>query len=251
MNLLVSHSVKTRWRRIEAEFETKLKALKAKYEEETTAQDKNGITSSAASDAKDTTESAEQMPQEEETEQQKFQRKKLEKAARKREEARRKEREAERALEAAKQLPNAKTTELANMQLPAQSRIEDVPADGHCLYRAVAAQIDSDYQKVRTITADSLVEHRENLEAFCESHYDDYVDRVRNSADWGGHLELRALSLALKRPIIVYSTGPPLTIGDDQAQAPIRLSYHLHYYALGEHYNHVVVEEADTNATES
>lgn len=100
--------------------------------------------------------------------------------------------------------------------------------------------------------------------------FEQYASRVRNSADWGGHLgkhilpkfgicspflkvtnalirpiELRALSRALKRPIHVYSVqsgGKPLEIHDDSTseENPIRLSYHLHYYALGEHYNQVV-----------
>lgn len=73
------------------------------------------------------------------------------------------------------------------------------------------------------------------------------MDRVRNSSDWGGHLELRALSLALHKDIVVYSaqSKDPLIMTPDGGNRdhdpdPIRLSYHLHYYALGEHYNQVV-----------
>ena len=74
-----------------------------------------------------------------------------------------------------------------------------------------------------------------------------YVQRVRSSADWGGHLELRALSMATQRPIHVYSASSNKAMviesgggGDTSDDNPIRLSYHLHYYALGEHYNQVV-----------
>lgn len=248
--------------RVEAEFEAKLKALKAKYAtaddddnndatmgnaSNNTVSDSSGTTPTPAGATADVpTATAEEMEQQKMYQHQK----KLEKAARKRDEARQKERDAEQALQNAKLLPNAKDTELQNMQLPERGRIMDVIADGHCLYRAIAAQIQNncDYVSVRNIAADSLLKHRESLEAFCTSQFDDYVDRVRNSADWGGHLELRALSLALQRPIVVYSTGPPLTIGepdgegDEDVGAPIRLSYHLHYYALGEHYNQVVIE---------
>ena len=78
---------------------------------------------------------------------------------------------------------------------------------------------------------------------------------MKDSSEWGGHLELRALSMALNRPIYVYSLNsgkeplkilPPTYVssdgdgdGDGDTNA-IRLSYHLHYYALGEHYNQVV-----------
>lgn len=92
-----------------------------------------------------------------------------------------------------------------------------------------------------------LVESETEFAPFCELTDDvpdfrTYVERVRSSAEWGGHLELRALALALKRQVVVYSsTQAPLIIeehGCDSAN-PIRLSYHLTYYALGEHYNQV------------
>lgn len=97
------------------------------------------------------------------------------------------------------------------------------------------------------LCADTLTSNEAEFSPFCEytdevTSFDDYVDQVRNSAEWGGHLELRALSLALKRPIYVYSVQSgtkPLKI-DGGDKPPIRLSYHLHYYALGEHYNQVV-----------
>jgi OTU domain-containing protein 6 len=274
---------------VEADFAAKFQELKAKYElegagEETVVDPKTDHSETT------TTVAVGQAPPpplgnnttEEETEQQLFQRKKVEKAARKREQARQKELQDQQALAAAKALPNAKDTELESMQLPDRAMIVEVLADGHCLYRAIAAQLDdtnnnnngnknkntNDYQHVRQVAADALLRYRDSLADFCESsHYDDYVDRVRNSADWGGHLELRALSLAFQRPIVVYSTGPPLTIGggdddvvdNDEARdnnvEPIRLSYHLHYYALGEHYNRVVIQqetpETDGDAAES
>jgi OTU domain-containing protein 6 len=123
-----------------------------------------------------------------------------------------------------------------------------------------------------------MAAHEDDFAPFCElgqvaergdegnsllpANYAAYVDRVRSSADWGGHLELRALSVALQRPIIVYSarSAEPLRIEEQQHDTinsdgisadedsdfvPIRLSYHLNYYALGEHYNQVVpVEES-------
>ena len=63
--------------------------------------------------------------------------------------------------------------------------------------------------------------------------------------------------MALNKPIYVYSLNSgkvPLKIipptynensgnhdnDDDDDKDAIRLSYHLHYYALGEHYNQVV-----------
>ena len=92
-----------------------------------------------------------------------------------------------------------------------------------------------------------LQARQEEFEPFCEftdaiTKFDQYVDSVRNSSEWGGHLELRAIGMSLDRPIHVYSMQSgtaPLTIHESDNE-PIRLSYHLHYYALGEHYNQVL-----------
>ena len=101
-----------------------------------------------------------------------------------------------------------------------------------------------------SICASTLRKEEDEFAPFCEysddiTNFDAYVNRVENTAEWGGHLELRALSMALQRPIYVYSVGngtKPLEIlpPTNDADNPIRLSYHLHYYALGEHYNQVI-----------
>jgi OTU domain-containing protein 6 len=108
------------------------------------------------------------------------------------------------------------------------------------------------------LCATTLERHEEDFSPFCEYTEDIpsfamYVDRIRNSADWGGHVELRALSLALKRPILVYSQSQshPLEIhcetNREAETEPIRLSYHLHYYSLGEHYNCVMPKSNNKN----
>ena len=103
-----------------------------------------------------------------------------------------------------------------------------------------------------SLCAKTLREKEEEFAAFCElddekaPNFASYVNRVENSADWGGHLELQVLSAALKKPILVYSVAraEPERISNegqvDDSADPILLSYHLNYYALGEHYNQVV-----------
>jgi OTU domain-containing protein 6 len=193
-----------------------------------------------------------------------------------REKARAKERAREQAIvdENANAGPAARDVEMAILQskLPDGMRMEEVTADGHCLYRAVAAQQqqqqhssselakDWTYSSMRNLCADKLQEHEADFAPFCEytdaiPDYATYVNRVRSSADWGGHLELRALSMALHRPVIVYSaaqSSEPLVIAEevehqqgDAIDNPIRLSYHLSYYSLGEHYNRVVATVQD------
>ena len=53
--------------------------------------------------------------------------------------------------------------------------------------------------------------------------------------------------MALSKQVHVYSAQSPkaLIIGEEVSDDnPIQLSYHLHYYALGEHYNQVVPKQS-------
>jgi OTU domain-containing protein 6 len=136
-----------------------------------------------------------------------------------------------------------------------QMEIEEVKADGNCLYRAIAKQLeilglgDYDYEKVRNLCSEEMMKHRDEYEPFADLHemdvssFEEYVDKVRCSNEWGGHLELRALAHGLKKVIKVYSTEGPLEIKSDgvnEEDGTITLSFHRNYYALGEHYNSVV-----------
>ena len=76
-----------------------------------------------------------------------------------------------------------------------------------------------------------------------DGDFESYVERVRSSAEWGGELELRAISECTGRKIKVYnSTSTPRVIGESYGdETEMKVSYHRHYYDLGEHYN-VVAE---------
>jgi len=228
---------------------------------------------------------------------------KKEKARRKRERQRQAALERQRQIDAetANAGPSPRAVELeqlAQQLAPNNLQVAEIAADGHCLYRAVAAQLNRihmnhsdktnnnnnntttvlhDYQSVRAQCADALLQHADQYAPFCAHNTDDdsdsnnmsfadYCERVRSSADWGGHLEIRALASALQRSIHVYSVAHRLVVvdpddndnnnssdnnnnesGDTEniQQQPIRLSYHVHDYALGEHYNQVI--ETDNN----
>jgi OTU domain-containing protein 6 len=153
---------------------------------------------------------------------------------------------------------------------PQKLRIQEVPADGNCLYRAVATQAlrlglstaGDDYKQMRELCANILIQQREEYEPFAEldhdpqnpaSTYDEYVEMVRSTSTWGGQLELRALSHGLKVPVVVFSAeGVPLKMGEEyesgtdgdeeweKKKKAVLVSFHRYYYALGEHYNSVV-----------
>ena len=66
--------------------------------------------------------------------------------------------------------------------------------------------------------------------------------------DWGGQAEIMALTHVLKTPIRVHSAeSPPLLMGPDYESAgvePLQVTYHKHFYALGEHYNATVLSDS-------
>ncbi len=123
------------------------------------------------------------------------------------------------------------------------------------------------FQQLRTHAASYMRDNRDQFLPFLDDElaskgitYDTYCDIVASptASEWGGQLELLALSRVLKKPILVYDvTQPMVTMGAvgldesdstinidgaeiwSQSDEPIRLSFHRHFYALGEHYNSV------------
>lgn len=208
----------------------------------------------------------------------------IEKKLRKKNAQRQKEIDRERRIaeENAAAGPSRRVMELEALQTlylqPRKLDVQEVEADGNCLYRAVGLQckrlgldvVDVDgeqcYDKIRGVCADVLLgSNRAEYEPFAEcgdggdnrpATYEEYVHNVRSTSTWGGQLELRALSEGLKCPIVVFSAeGPPLTMGAEFApnadcsgddisgwddKKALLLSFHRHYYALGEHYNSVI-----------
>ncbi|CAK4235631.1 unnamed protein product [Aphanomyces euteiches] len=149
--------------------------------------------------------------------------------------------------------------------------IKEVPSDGHCMYHAIADQLKrmdflphmsmESHVYLRLRTAKYLRSHANDFLPFVELNYEsdvsnedqfeEYCKRVEESSDWGGQIELRALAQALEFPIEVHSaTTDVIKMGEEFSkigEAPLRLSYHLHYYSLGEHYNSVVPLTLDTD----
>jgi OTU domain-containing protein 6 len=144
-------------------------------------------------------------------------------------------------------------------------QIKDIPSDGHCMYHAVADQMQlkklpiaqdvAGFQYLRRLTSEYMLTHTDDFLPFMaldegaaspEEAFEIYCDRVANTADWGGQLELRALACALRTPIEVFSAESDVLVmggefvDEDDASAPkLQLTYHLHYYTLGEHFNSV------------
>ena len=61
------------------------------------------------------------------------------------------------------------------------------------------------------------------------------------TAEWGGQIELRALAVCLERQIHIYDASTGVLVMGEQFDAfnALKVTYHRHYYSLGEHYNSV------------
>ena len=112
--------------------------------------------------------------------------------------------------------PKVAEDERLAMQLaPLSLKIKDIQPDGHCLYRALADQcmqnlsdLDADLAKevatwepgaghtqMRKICARFMKQHADDFAPFVDTDdFGAYIDKIENTAEWGGDVELTALA---------------------------------------------------------
>lgn len=162
-------------------------------------------------------------------------------------------------VEAANQ-PDQKAVEREKLlkEFKANGRQEKlIRPDGHCLFSAVADQLaqagiplggdtedlkeDQRYKVVRKAAADYIEGHPDDFVAWLEEPLEGYVEKIRATAEWGGHLELLALAKSYNVEICVLQDGGKQSIepGLEGKGEPekIWLAYYRHGFGLGEHYN--------------
>lgn len=171
----------------------------------------------------------------------------------------------EKAEEEAANLPNLREEERESMRKAYTSKgfeEYDIKSDGHCLYAAIADQLTSvgiglrpklqldvlntnqnsrsDYLVTRHVAATYISKHPDDFSPFLEEPLSEYVKTIRETGEWGGHLEILALAKAYGVDInILQGDGKVERIesGDTTNRRPLWLAYYRHSYGLGEHYN--------------
>ncbi|TVY85975.1 OTU domain-containing protein [Lachnellula willkommii] len=155
--------------------------------------------------------------------------------------------------------PKAIERDIMLKQFKTQGLAEKViRPDGHCLFSAVADQLsqmgiplgagseaelkeDQRYKAVRKAAARYIEGHPDDFVAWLDEPLDKYVEKIRDTAEWGGHLELLALAKTYNVEICVLQNGgaqniePGLEGSKDREK--IWLAYYRHGFGLGEHYN--------------
>ena len=166
------------------------------------------------------------------------------------------------AEEEAANLPDEREVEMQSMRASytAKGLVErPIRSDGHCLYAAVADQLTSaglnlkpvihlqvdhvekaDYKFARYVAAAYIEQNAEDFAPFLEEPLATYVAKIRNTGEWGGHLEVLALSKAFGHDIcILHGDGQvdKIESGSTTSHQSLWLAYYRHSHGLGEHYN--------------
>eukprot|EP00050_Salpingoeca_kvevrii_P022039 m.120274 g.120274 ORF g.120274 m.120274 type:complete len:125 (+) comp9574_c0_seq2:777-1151(+) len=121
------------------------------------------------------------------------------------------------------------------------------------MFAAVATQLPDNppIADLRARTSQYLTQHKDEFQPFMtdkdgnglsDEGFRRYCEEMASTNAWGGQCELRALSEILKMPIQVFqASGPMEVIGEQFSKKPsIHLSYHVHQFGLGAHYNALV-----------
>jgi OTU domain-containing protein 6 len=170
------------------------------------------------------------------------------------------EAEALKAEEEAAKLPNWKRQERTAMLKAFKDHSleeREIRPDGHCLFSSVADQLEQvgidigeeneaekterfRYKAIRRRAADYIKEHAAEFEAFLEEPLPVHVHKIRDTAEWGGQVELMALAKSYNVEICVLQNGRVDKFApseDAKDLETIWLAYYHHGYGLGEHYN--------------
>ncbi|KAI8147848.1 hypothetical protein BJV82DRAFT_593588 [Fennellomyces sp. T-0311] len=138
---------------------------------------------------------------------------------------------------------------------PLKLKVQEIHADGHCLYNAISNQLskrydqETTYQELRKMAADYMRNHPDDFipflykddgDMYSTDDFERYCDEIENTPRWGGQLEILALSRAKGIPIHIVQMGQPvLKVNEEEfpGKEPLKLAYHKHLYSLGAHYN--------------
>jgi OTU domain-containing protein 3 len=117
--------------------------------------------------------------------------------------------------------------------------IREVRGDGNCLFRSVSEQMEGNehnYQHYRDLCIDYIKNNKDTFAPFIEDDepIDKYIERMSEDKEWGGNLEIYALSMALEANFYIYIFEHPMYIvkNFEKPKKNITLTYHE-----GKHYN--------------
>jgi OTU domain-containing protein 6 len=132
-------------------------------------------------------------------------------------------------------------------------KLHSIKSDGDCLYNAIKHQlelsgINQSVESLRKTSADYIRRNRDEMICYMTSakgddimsldEFEEYCNQVEKTKAWGSQIEIQALSNSLKAKIeVLQSSGSPTISGSDFKLPHLIVTYHRHFFGLGEHYN--------------
>ncbi|KAK8015306.1 hypothetical protein PG990_008602 [Apiospora arundinis] len=129
---------------------------------------------------------------------------------------------------------------------------KEIQPDGHCLFSAVADQLgqhaiplngggadeekkELPYKTVRRRATDYMRAHEDDFAPFMEDDFATYVAKIRDTAEWGGQLELMALARSYGVEIRVVQEQRTETIdpGEEGGQKGVRSARRYGWHITG------------------
>ena len=117
--------------------------------------------------------------------------------------------------------------------------IREVGGDGNCLFRSVSEQVEgneSHYKEYREKCINYMKENKDEFAPFIEDDVpiDKYIEKMSKNGEWGGNLEIYALSKLLEANFYIYIYEHPMYVvkNFEKPKKNVMLTYHD-----GKHYN--------------
>eukprot|EP01117_Protostelium_nocturnum_P005436 TRINITY_DN1970_c0_g1_i1.p1 TRINITY_DN1970_c0_g1~~TRINITY_DN1970_c0_g1_i1.p1 ORF type:complete len:348 (-),score=102.04 TRINITY_DN1970_c0_g1_i1:21-1064(-) len=131
--------------------------------------------------------------------------------------------------------------------IPLQLKRIEMPKDGSCMFRAfshVLYQSQRYHYELRLECVNYISRHRNEFEPFIESYgfnTEDYLNQMSKAVQWGGNIEVQALSMLLKRNVKIYSFKyeEPNIVDNGFCESPPVQLWHSH----GEHFDALMTQE--------
>ena len=127
--------------------------------------------------------------------------------------------------------------------------LDAVKPDGNCLFRSISKSLtgsEANHARYRDQAVQYMTQNRPDFEWFIEDDepWDDYIERIAENAEWGGNLELKALSDVLRVSFVIHQLDAPLFVM--QCTGVAEKTVHLAYSGQA-HYDSVR-HVSDTNS---
>lgn len=149
---------------------------------------------------------------------------------------------------------NLETKSINTILTGRKLKLHTIKSDGDCMFNALKHQLDlaginESVESLRKTAADYIRANKDELicymtssktdDMMSEEEFLEYCRQVECTKAWGSQLEISALSNSLKVKIeVLQASGSPTISGSELKNRPhLIVTYHRHFFGLGEHYN--------------